>query len=237
MKTAIVTGAQGNLGRSFVETLVDSGYFVHAVDLNARALAKNSGVSWVKLDITDETAVKKFYRKIRSLDVLINNAGIGVYTPFEKRSAREFRKVMDVNLLGTFLMAQSAVAIMKKKKRGAIVNIGSIYGQVSSDPRIYGRSGRNNSEVYSATKAGVIMLTKYMAAHFAGYNIQINCISPGGILNGQAGDFVKNYISKTPAGRMASVTDVQHALKFLISGDAGYITGQNITVDGGFTAW
>ncbi len=237
MKIAVITGANGNLGRGFLKTLTQLGYLVYAVDVKLNKIRESEMIKPVRLDITNERMINKFYKKIKRMDVLINNAGIGVFTPFEDRTVKEFRRVTDVNLLGAFLMSRSAVKIMKMQKSGKIVNIGSIYGQVSSDPGIYGHSGRNNSEVYSITKAGIIMLTKYMAAYFSGYNIQINCISPGGIFNKQSGDFAKNYISKTPTGRMAMVNDMQSALRFLVSEDSGYVNGQNITVDGGFTAW
>ena len=95
---------------------------------------------------------------------MVNNAGIGVFTPFETRTVDEFMSVVDVNLKGTFLMCREAIKRMKVQQAGKIINIGSVYGVVSSDPRIYGESGRNNSEVYSMTKAGVIMLSKYLCA-------------------------------------------------------------------------
>ncbi len=237
MKNAIVTGANGKIGRSFVESLVAKGYFVYALDLNIDGFQTSKNVELVKLDITEEESVCDFFLSLDSLSVLINNAGIGVFTPFEDRTAKEFRKVMEVNLLGTFLMSQSAVKIMKKRGGGKIVNIASIYGSKSSDERIYGESGRNNSEVYSASKAGVISLTKYMAAHFGKYNIQTNAISPGGIYNHQAIDFVRNYEHKTPMLRMGTVEDLLSTLHYLISDDTAYTNGQNISVDGGFLAW
>ena len=237
MKIAILTGANGQLGKSYLKTLVDMDYYVYAIDLNIDNIENTKNVKAFELDITDENKVHDFYKTIKKVDVLINNAGIGVFTPFEQRTAKEFMQVMNVNLLGTFLMSQSAIKIMKEQKIGKIINIGSIYGQVSSDERIYGDSGRNNSEVYSATKAGIIHLTKYMATHFGKYNIQTNCISPGGIFNNQSTDFVENYINKNPMKRMGSPADLQSALKFLISDENTYVNGQNITVDGGFVAW
>ena len=129
------------------------------------------------------------------------------------------------------------IKIMKKIGGGKIINIASIYGSKSSDERIYGDSGRNNSEVYSATKAGVINLTKYMAAHFGKYNIQTNAISPGGIYKQQSVDFVRNYEHKTPMQRMGAVEDLLSTLLYLISDDTAYTNGQNISVDGGFLAW
>ena len=210
------------------------------LDKSIREETKNDVLD-IQCDVTEADQCKNLVEKTishyKSIDVLVNNAGIGVFTPFEERTADEFRMVTDVNLLGTFLMAQGAVKIMKKQKFGKVVNLGSIYGVKSSDERIYGDSGRNNSEVYSITKAGVIQLTKYMAAHFGKYNIQTNCISPGGIYNGQSEDFVSNYEYKTPAQKMGAPQDIMHALNFLCSEKADYINGQNIAIDGGFLAW
>ena len=237
MKIAILTGANGNLGSNFLEVLRNLNYFVYAVDKEIGDIKAEEFVEPVQLDIADEKKVEDFYLTISSLDLLVNNAGIGVFTPFEERTADEFRMVTDVNLLGTFLMAQGAVKIMKKQKFGKVVNLGSIYGVKSSDERIYGDSGRNNSEVYSITKAGVIQLTKYMAAHFGKYNIQTNAISPGGIYNQQSIDFVRNYECKTLMQRMGNVEDLLSTLLYLISDDTAYTNGQNISVDGGFLAW
>ncbi len=235
-KIAIVTGANGLLGSAFVQALAGKGYFVYAVDLILEKNKDLNNVKLVELDITNEVAVHKFFSSVKNLDVLVNNAGIGIFTPFEDRTAAEFKKVMEVNLLGAFLMSQSSVKIMKSNG-GKIVNIASIYGSTSSDERIYGNSGRNNSEVYSATKAGLINMTQYMATHFGKYNIQTNSISPGGIYNHQSEDFVKNYEYKTPMRRMGKAQDLIGALFYLISEDTRYTNGQDIAIDGGFLAW
>lgn len=237
MKIAVITGANGQLGKEFTKTLINENCYVYALDLNIENLQESDKFKPIQLDITNENEVHNFYNSLEKIDILINNAGIGVFTPFEQRTAKEFMNVMNVNLLGTFLMAQGAIKLMKKNNSGKIINIGSIYGVVSSDERIYGNSGRNNSEVYSATKAGVIHLTKYMAAHFGKYNIQTNCISPGGIFNNQSEEFVNNYEYKNPMNRMGKTTDLQSTLKYIISDDTQYLNGQNITVDGGFVAW
>ncbi|MDC0308932.1 SDR family oxidoreductase [bacterium] len=237
MKTAILTGANGQLGGEFLATLRGQGYLVYAVDKNISRIGNDELVKPIQLDITNEPDVNKLFSNLKYLDILINNAGIGVYTPFEERTVDEFRMVMDVNLLGPFLMAKNAIKIMKKQAYGKIVNIGSIYGIKSSDERIYGDSGRNNSEVYSATKAGIIQMTKYLATHFGKYNIQTNCISPGGIYNDQNPEFVENYEFRTPAGRMGNPKDISNVLKFLIDNNSEYINGHNIVVDGGFSAW
>lgn len=237
MRVAVLTGASGQLGKIFLNTLSTSGIYTFAIDIDIAGIEETESIKPVKLDITDENAVHQFYSGLSRVDILINNAGIGVFTPFEERTAAEFKEVMNVNLLGTFLMSQGAVNLMKQQGQGKIIHIGSIYGQVSSDERIYGDSGRNNSEVYSATKAGVINLTKYMATHFGRYNIQTNCISPGGIFNNQAAEFVENYEYKTPMQRMGRPDNLQSTLAYLIAEETSYTNGQDIAVDGGFVAW
>jgi NAD(P)-dependent dehydrogenase (short-subunit alcohol dehydrogenase family) len=235
-KIAIITGGSGKLGQHIVNYLLKKKFFVYSLDLNY-SKKKYSNFKSVKIDITDEGQVSQFFNQIKNINLLVNNAGIGVYTPTLKRTLEDFKKVLDVNLVGNFLMSKNALKLMKKQKNGKIINLGSIYGIKSSDPRIYGKSGRNNSEVYSASKAGVIMLTKYLAAHFAKYNIQINCISPGGFLNNQTKDFVNNYNFKNPSNRMAEVKDLNSVLNFLIDKDNTYTNGTNIILDGGFTLW
>ena len=237
MKKVILTGANGQLGQSFISLLLGQGFKVIAVDQNIDNLKASQTLDVVRLDITNSNDVKDFYSDFDEVYGLINNAGAAVFTPFEERTADEFMSVVEVNLLGTFLMSQGAVKLMKKSREGKIVNIGSIYGVVSSDERIYGESKRNNSEVYSVTKAGVIQLSKYMAEHFGKYNIQTNCISPGGIFNQQTADFVANYTAKTPMERMGRPEDLHAAISFLLDENNNYTNGQNIVVDGGFTAW
>ncbi len=132
MKKAIVTGANGQLGSVFVEALIKKGYYVYAIDLTLEKVKNFDNVELIRLDITNEMAVHDFFLSVKDLDVLINNAGIGVFTSFEDRTAEEFKKVMNVNLLGAFLMSQASVKIMKSRG-GKIINIASIYGSTSSD--------------------------------------------------------------------------------------------------------
>ncbi|EMY16167.1 oxidoreductase, short chain dehydrogenase/reductase domain protein [Leptospira weilii str. Ecochallenge] len=142
-------------------------------------------------------------------DILINCAGISVFTPFEDRTDEEFNEVVHVNLNGTFLLSQHTFRLWKEKgKKGVILNFGSIYGVSIADMRIYGDSGRNSPEVYAMTKAGIIHFTKYLARYAAPYGIRVNCISPGGIFANQSSDFIQNYIYKTPLGRMGNPSDL-----------------------------
>lgn len=238
MRNVIITGAAGQIGSVFVHHLSKKKKFkVYALDLNFSNSHAIDGVEYVKIDITNEKEILDFFATLNSVDILINNAGIGVFTPFEERTIEDFMNVIDVNMKGTFLMCREAIKIMRPVNRGKIINIGSVYGVVSSDPRIYGDSGRNNSEVYSMTKAAVLMLTKYLAVHYAPFNIQINAISPGGVIREQSPEFIKNYAYRTPTARLANDVDLLPVLDFLIADKNIYTTGQNIIVDGGFTAW
>ena len=237
-KNIIITGSSGQIGQAFVEHLSNSqsNYYIYALDKKVFDHNKKNVLS-VEIDITKEDQVLDFFLNIDTLYGLVNNAGIGVFSPFLSRSVDEFREVLDVNLVGTFLMCRESIKVMLKYKLGKIINIGSIYGVNSSDYRIYGDSGRNNSEVYSISKSGIIMFTKYLAANFASKNIQINTISPGGIEREQSSHFINNYVNKTPAGRMGTPHDLLPALDFLLSLKNEYTNGENILVDGGFTKW
>jgi NAD(P)-dependent dehydrogenase (short-subunit alcohol dehydrogenase family) len=120
---------------------------------------------------------------------------------------------------------------------GVMVNVGSIYGVVGANQSIYGESGRNSSEVYAASKGGVISMTRYLSVYLASKNIRVNCLSPGGVFNNQDPFFVEKYSERTPMGRMATVEDLKGAILFLASDASRYVTGHNLVVDGGWTAW
>ena len=246
-KTVIITGGAGQLGSSICKKFDDLNYNTIMTDVSLnnckhRITEMNlENTIPMKLDITDHSLIEKIFKEISEtyghVDALINNAGIAVFTPFEQRTYDEFDKVMKVNVYGTFFCSKAILPYMEKQKQGCIVNIGSIYGTVSPDPRIYGDSGRNSSEVYCASKAGVIQLTKYLAVHTKCKNIRVNCVSPGGIFNHQKDYFINNYKNKTPMQRMAHEDEIANVVVFLCSDETSYITGQNINVDGGFTIW
>ncbi len=246
-RVVIVTGGAGQLGTSICRHFDMNDNIVIMADLDIN-ICKNriqelglKNTYPLEMDVGNINSVRskisKVFNKYKCIDVLINNAGIAVFTPFEERTYEEFDKVMKVNVYGTFFCTQEVLKYMEKQECGYIVNIGSIYGIISADPRIYGASGRNSSEVYAASKAGVIQMTKYFAVHVKNKNIRVNCVSPGGIFNNQKEFFVKNYEYKTPLGRMAHEDEIAKTIFFLCSDDSSYITGQNIVVDGGFTIW
>lgn len=248
---AIITGAGGQLGSALTRAFREAGAKVVGLDLRA-----DPSQRVLPMDVTSTQSVTEAFASIQNdigtPTILVNNAGIGVYEPFLERSDNDFDRVLDVNLKGTFhciaAFSKARAAISAgvtgpaagSPQPSAIVNIGSIYGVVSSDPRIYTDCARMNSEVYSATKAGVIQMTRYFAVHLAAQGIRVNAVSPGGIYNPanpQGSDFVRNYTQRCPLGRMATVDDMVGPVLFLASPAASYVTGQNLTVDGGFTAW
>ena len=248
-KVAIVTGAAGQLGRQFCKALADEGATVWVSDLDetkckevVSTLKGEASHYSLLMDVTDPESVKSGFSKIKKtsgkIDIIVNNAGIGVFTPFKERKFDEFINVFKVNAGGTFLCIQEGSRLMQDTEtKGSIINIGSIYGIVSGDPRIYTDCPRMVSECYGASKAAIINMTKYFAVFLADSGIRVNCISPGGVYNNQGENFVKEYSRRTPLGRMAKETEIASTAVFLASSDSGYITGQNIAVDGGWTAW
>ena len=231
-RTCLVTGAAGQLGTAYSAALEEAGASVIRADLNP-------GGGMEQVDVADEASVRELFGRVSQrterLDVLVNNAGIGVYTPLEDRTVEELMRVEAVNLTGTALMTRAALDLVPDG--GSVINVGSIYGMVAPDPRIYGESGRNSSEIYGATKAGVIQMTKWFAIHCAPRRIRVNAITPGGVWANQTEDFVRAYEQRTPLGRMATPDDLTGALVYLASDASAYMTGQNLAVDGGWTAW
>ncbi|TGN18259.1 SDR family oxidoreductase [Leptospira idonii] len=240
-KLILITGGNGQIGSEIVESYLQASAKVICLDPEPPQKQHDPNrFEWIKTDITDKKEVESFFAKLiekNSIpDILINCAGISVFSPFEERTEEQFNGVVQVNLNGTFLLSQAIFRIWKERNiKGIILNFGSIYGVSIADMRIYGDSGRNSPEVYAITKAGIIHFTKYLARYAAPYGIRVNCISPGGIFDNQHPDFIKNYVYKTPLGRMGEPTDLIGAIFFLTSSMSGYITGQNLLVDGGFT--
>ena len=261
-KVAIVTGGVGILGRHFSSALVEHGANVVVTDIDelaviefAKQLSDNYGVKaiGVKCDVTSYNSVKNMVEKVvkefGEIHILCNNAASKsdnldeYFAPFEEYSLEEWRKVMSVNIDGMFLVAQAVgKQMVKKEKGGTIIQIASIYGILGPDNRIYEGSfymGRkiNTPAVYSASKGAVIALTKYLATYWADKEIRVNTLTPGGVESGQNEEFKKKYASRVPMKRMAQTTDLVGALLFLASDASSYITGQNIIVDGGLSAW
>tara|TARA_B100000029_G_scaffold510477_1_gene602056 strand:+ start:406 stop:1203 length:798 start_codon:yes stop_codon:yes gene_type:complete len=254
-KVVVVTGAAGNLGSEYADGLSQMGANVVLCDLDldkcknlSKILNKKYNVESIalKLDLTKKSSisnlVKKTFAKFSKIDVLINNAAYQGTpktrtTSFENLPLSEWNNAISVNLTGIFLICQEVGKIMKKQGFGNIINIGSTYGIVAPDQRIYGKSGQNAASFYSATKSGVINLTRYLASYWANSGIRVNTLSPGGVKRNQDNSFIRNYSKKTMIGRMAKQDEYVGAVVFLASDASSYMTGSNLIIDGGWTAW
>lgn len=244
-KVVFITGSNGQLGNSICKTFNETGAIVLGADLGSTT-NHNFLEDYYSLDISKKENVqdvlKKSFTKYKNIDILINNAGVSTFEPFEERPEDKFNWVVDVNLKGTFNCIQSYVKSFDEFSctKGTIINIASMYGIISPDFRIYTDCDRKNSEVYGATKAGIIQMTKYFAVHLADRNIRVNSISPGGIFNQanpQGEDFIKNYSQRCPMKRMAKDSEMVGAILYLASEASSYTTGANIIIDGGMSCW
>ncbi len=256
-RTALVTGGARNLGRVMSEALAEAGADVAIADINyegakttALELAEQTGrtVRAYSLDVTDESDVIKVVDQVLQdfgrIDILLNNAGNVVGQPelasLEDRPYEAWLKTMSVNLNGVFLVSKHVLKkAMIPAKACSIINMGSISGIVGRDRSVYeGCDMLPTTADYGVAKAGVIQLTRDLAASHAKYNIRVNCISPGGFERGQPEPFIKAYSKQTPMGRMGEdAVDLKGPVVFLASEASRYCTGHNLVVDGGFTIW
>lgn len=245
-KVFLITGAYGRIGSKICKFLLENGATAVAVGRNNKKLMdlkrELKDIEIFKTNLEDEAEIVSLWKKLKKsyskIDVLINNAAQASSNTFENLSADEWDKIMSINVRGMFLMCREGVTSNILKEKSSIINISSIYGIVSPDQRIYGKSQLNCSLVYATSKSSVIQLTKYLSTYLADKKIRVNCISPGGIFNNQPEYFLKQYVGKTPLRRMGKEEDIFGAITLLSSESAsGYITGENIVIDGGFTVW
>ncbi len=254
-KIIVITGAAGLLGTEYAKGLSREGAHVVLADLDFKKcedisleLEKKYSVKPlpINLDLTKilsiKNMVKKVIKKYGKIDVLINNAAYQGddklrTIPFEELPLESWNKAIDVNLTGIFLCCQEIGKIMVKQKKGVIINISSTYGIVAPDQRIYGKSSQNSAIFYAATKSAVLNLTRYLAAYWQGKGIRVNTLSPGGVEKNQEAGFRKKYANKTMLGRMAKKDEYVGPIIFLASDASSYMTGSNLIVDGGWTAW
>lgn len=254
-KIIIITGSSGLLGEKYAHNLSQMGSHVILADTNyskSKKLEKSLREKYstnpiaIKLDLTQKSSIKNLVSKVEkeysAIDVLINNA---VYKEDKKERSVQFEdfpldswnKILSVNLTGVFLTCQEVGKVMIKQKSGVIINISSIYGLVGADQRIYGNSGLNSSVGYAVTKSGILNLTRYLASYWHDVGIRVNTLSLGGVENKQDSNFIKNYSYKTMLGKMATPDNYVGAMLFLASDMSSYMTGSNLIVDGGWTAW
>jgi NAD(P)-dependent dehydrogenase (short-subunit alcohol dehydrogenase family) len=258
---AVVTGACGKLGPVWTEALLDAGARVAALDLpRARVseafalLASRAGerLRRIDCDVTHKDSIEAAAQQVRAAlgepTVLVNNAGVdqppdagGNRSRIENLPLEQFRTMIEVNLLGTFQVTQVFGARMAEERGGSIINIGSLYASVSPDQRFYEHLAGDlpflKSPAYGASKAGVVNMTKYFSTLWGPRGVRVNTLSPGGVLGGQDDQFKQKYGSRVPLGRMATFEDLKGPLVFLASKASSYVTGHELRVDGGFTAW
>ncbi len=265
-RVAIITGGAGLLGRQHAAAIADAGGHAVLADIADHALEAAAEVTrdhhvesiGIRVDITDKDDVKAMTRTVLArfgrIDILINNAALTVrggglsakeyFAPFEEYPLALWQKALDVNLTGMFLCCQSVGKVMVDKQCGVILNIASDVGTISPDHRIY-EGARNphtgepfNTPIaYATTKAAVINFSRYLATYWAAKGIRVNSLSPGGVHAGHDPHFVQNLTRLIPLDRMAKRDEYQAAVLFLVSDASSYMTGSNLIVDGGRTAW
>ena len=262
-KSALVVGGLGQIGINTVRILLDAGAMVEVLDVMSESESSrakklrneydDTQLIFSKLDITSEEQVKEKISdsKIRfqSIDILINHAHFKgdpellkphseFFSSFEDYPFEVWKNTIDVNLNGLFLVTKAVGKCMLEQRGGVIVNTASTYGLLSPNKSIYGDSGINSPISYAVTKAAILNFSRYLATHWAEHNIRVNTISPGGVDNSaQSLDFKNAYSTLTPIGRLASDTEYQGAILYLASNASSYMTGSNLIVDGGWTAW
>jgi NAD(P)-dependent dehydrogenase (short-subunit alcohol dehydrogenase family) len=261
-RTAVVTGALGRLGGLWTEVLLAAGARVAALDLEGhpvpeplarleRELGPNR-LLVVGADVSARDSLERARERVEAAlgpaDILVNNAGIDAPPSAQARpftlgdhAAAVFLRTLEVNVLGAFQCAQVFGPGMVARGRGSIINIGSLYASVSPDRRFYDHIPSDppflKPPAYGASKAALVNLTKYLATHWAGSGVRVNALSPGGVEGGQDPEFKRKFNERVPMGRMCSLSDLEAPLLFLASDGSAYVTGIELRVDGGFTAW
>lgn len=265
-RVAIITGGAGLLGRQHARAIAGAGGHVVLADVlgddgrraaDAIQAACGTEAIAVEVDVTSKAGVEAMAQTVLErfgrIDILINNAAMTVkgggqsrdyFARFEDYPLDLWEAALRVNLTGTFLCCQAIGRRMAAQGRGVILNIASDVGTISPDHRIYDgvtspHTGLpfNTPASYATAKAGVINLTRYLATYWAPQGIRVNALSPGGVFADHDPNFVRNLTDRIPLGRMAGVDDYQGAILFLVSDASSYMTGANLVVDGGRTAW
>ena len=255
-RVALITGGAGHIGRAIAETYAELGAAIALLDKPgantddvARSLTDTYGVltTVIAADLSDEAAVRKVPQRVVDacgrLDILVNNASLvgtdgleGWTTPVEDQSIDTWRKAMEVNLTAPFLLVQQAIPALRASGKGSVINIGSIYGVLGPDWRIYVDVDFGTPAAYAASKGGLLQMTRWLATTLAPH-VRVNAIVPGGVDRNTPNAFRKKYAARAPLGRMATEEDLKGAAAYLASDLSAYVTGQSLMVDGGWSAW
>jgi NAD(P)-dependent dehydrogenase (short-subunit alcohol dehydrogenase family) len=255
-RVALITGGAGKIGSSMAASLAELGATVVILDLDqARCEATaedlrqqfNAPARACAINLADSDQVMAVgewvRRELGRLDVVVNAAALvgttplqGWVTPFEEQRLDTWRAAFEVNLTSVFALTQSCVGLLRESGHGSVINIASIYGVVGPDWRLYESTAMGNPAAYSASKGGLLQLTRWLATTLAPA-VRVNAITPGGVQRDSREPFLGRYISRVPLQRMARDEDFKGAVAYLASDLSSYVTGQNIIVDGGWTAW
>jgi 2-deoxy-D-gluconate 3-dehydrogenase len=264
-RAALVTGGGGLLGAEFCKALAEAGAAVAVIDLDegaCRRVSEDLGHAGLQAaafvcDVRDAGSIARALTEVLKafgrVDILVNSAALdpkfdsGAVSKgiapgsFEDFPLEQWNAALQANLTGVFLMTQACVKpMLDQGGRGSIINICSTYGLNGPDQRLYVKDGKRvafKPVYYTVTKAGILGFTKYLAAYYAGTEIRVNALTPGGVFNDHEDYFVRNYSSRTILGRMARADEMSGALLFLASDASSYMTGANLVIDGGWTAW
>ncbi|QJF53290.1 SDR family oxidoreductase [Roseobacter ponti] len=251
---ALITGGGGHIGRATGRALAEEGCSLAILDKASEGVTDfctemkdRFGVraELIEADLQDKSCFDQVCGQIADsfgrLDCLVNNAAFyddmpGWGVPFEEEGYDAWLAVMQVNLLAPFFLTQKLAPMLRERGSGAVVNVASIYGVVGPDHGLYEGTVMTNPAAYAASKGGLIAMGRWAATVLAP-DIRVNTVTPGGVERGQNSEFLSRYEKKTPMGRMATENDVAYAIVSLLDPRADYITGQNLIVDGGWTAW
>ena len=252
-KRVLLLGACGVLGRTHARLLAEHGARLVIADRPGSSVledARRLGVRGVEIDAGREPAVVDGVayaaKQFDGLDGAIFNSAItseglggsaGAFADFEEYPLALWQKAIDINLTGAFLFAREAGKALKSGQGGSLINVASVYGVVGPDHRIYEGQQFRSFPAYSASKAGIIGLTRWLATWWGRDGVRANCVSPGGVYNGHDERFTRAYGDRTPMGRMADREEITGILIYLLSDASCYCTGQNFVIDGGLTSW
>jgi len=255
-RVALVTGGGGYIGAAICEALAELGASIAILDVNmetatrvADTIKLDYGVESlaIRIDLMDQTAIQSVPQKMLDyfghLEILVNCAAFvgtnnlnGWSVPFANQNPNTWRVALELNLTAPFVLIQSCLDLLKVSGHGSIINVSSIYGMVGPDLSLYEGTPLGNPGAYAASKGGLLQFTRWLATIVAP-EIRVNAITPGGVYRGQPESFHNRYVAKTPLRRMATEEDIKGAAAYLASDLSAYVTGQNLVVDGGWTAW
>lgn len=255
-RVAVITGGAGHIGFAMAEALTELGASVALIDMHeqeahvrARAIEEHNAVECLPLaiDLTNDGEVRsvplQIHERFGRLDILIHSAALvgtseleGWAVPFQDQSLETWRKALEVNLTAVFVLTQACKDLLTASGHGSVINVSSMYGMVGPQMALYEGTSFGNPAAYAASKGGVLQLTRWLATVMAP-SVRVNAISPGGVYRNQPEPFLSRYIERTPLKRMAIEEDLKGAITYLASDLSSYVTGHNLVVDGGWTAW